>query len=143
MANDNKGYISEVRVARNTQKYSDINLDFIPHPSSGDIVSLSDKAAVIRSIRNIMFTDNNERLFNPNFGGNIKGLLFEPINPATTHKIRLWIINAIEKFEPRASIHKVDVKVSPDEHQYNITIVFSIDSISELVDYAFALERLR
>lgn len=142
MANNNNGFITRQRFA-NTQQYSDLDLDLIPHPASKDLIPLTGKAAVVRAIRNILYTDYNERLFNPQFGGNIKPLLFDNPDPSKMHMIKLWITNAIEKFEPRASISNVDVSLSRDELQYNITISFSIDSISEFVDYQFSLERLR
>lgn len=126
-----------------TRKFSDLDLDFVPHPVSGDIVSLTDSAAVKRSIRNIMFTGLNERLFNPEFGANVKQLLFEPINPGTQQTLTLAITNSLKVFEPRATLVDLKVKVSPDENAYEVVITFSIDNISEIVTYDFFLERLR
>lgn len=126
-----------------SKKFSDLDLDFIPHPVSGDIVPLTDSASVKRSIRNIMFTGLNERLFNPEFGTNIKQLLFEPINPGTKQTLTLAITNSLKVFEPRATLIDLKVKVSPDENAYEVSIVFSIDNISEVVTYDFFLERLR
>ena len=57
--------------------YTDMDLNITPHPSSGDLVLKQDKEAVKRSVRNIMLTNNYERPFKPNFGANLRGLLFE------------------------------------------------------------------
>lgn len=126
-----------------TRKFSDLDLDFTPHPISGDIVPLVDSSAIKRSIRNILFTGLNERLFNPEFGANLKQLLFEPINPGTKQTLILAITNSIKVFEPRASLVDLKVKVSPDENAYEVTIIVSIDNISEVVTYDLFLERLR
>lgn len=126
-----------------SKKFSDLDLDFTPHPISGDIIPLTDSSAVKRSIRNIMFTGLNERLFNPEFGANLRQLLFEPINPGTKQTLTLSITNSMKVFEPRATLVDLKVDVSPDENAYEVTMTFSIDNISELVTYDFFLERLR
>ena len=57
--------------------YTDIDLNLTPHPSSKDLTLKYDKDAIKRSLRNIMLTNNYERPFRPNFGANLRGLLFE------------------------------------------------------------------
>jgi len=131
------------KLAKVTKKYSDLNLDFHAHPVSKDITPLTDAEAVKRSIRNLLLTNYNERVFNPNFGGNLRALLFEPVNMATTHSIKTWVSNAIENFEPRASLIDVVVVPSIDENQYSVTIIYAIDNISETVTQDIFLERLR
>lgn len=126
-----------------TKKFSDLDLDFIPHPVSGDIIPLTDSAAIKRSIRNILFTGLNERLFNPEFGANLKQLLFEPINPGTKQTLTLAITNSIKVFEPRATLVDLKVNVAPDENAYQVSLTVSIDNISEVVTYDLFLERLR
>ena len=54
-----------------------------------------------------MLTNNYERPFKPNFGANLKGLLFELADDLTKFEIRKQIIEAaIEMFEPRVKIDK-------------------------------------
>jgi phage baseplate assembly protein W len=137
------GTIKEEIYDKVTVEFSDLNLDFHAHPVSGDLVPLTNADAVKRSVRNILFTCLNERPFNPQFGANLRRLLFEPITPATELQIKLFISNAIKNFEPRVSIAKLDVKASPDEYQYNVSFVFSIDGLSQQVQYDTVLERLR
>ena len=128
---------------RVTVEYSDLNLDMNIHPVSGDIIPLTNSESVKRAVRNLMFTEQNERLFNPKFGANIRQLLFQPITPATELQIKLYITNAIKYFEPRVTIVNLDVHASPDEYQYEVSFVFSIDGISEQIEYTTFLERLR
>lgn len=126
-----------------TVEYSDLNLDFHAHPTSGDLVPLTNAESVKRSVRNIMLTNRNERLFNPSFGGNLTQLLFQPVTPATELQIKLYITNAIKHFEPRVNIISIEVNVSPDEYQYNVSFVFSVDGLSQEIQYDTILERLR
>lgn len=125
------------------KKIADLDFDFIPHPVSGDIVTLKNGDAVKRSIRNLMLTGTHERLFQPNLGANLKQLLFEPMTPATEMSIQFLIRDVIRAFEPRAKIIKLNVASAEDESGYDVTLVFSIDQISEFVSVNMFLERLR
>ena len=137
------GSIKEEIYDRTTIEFSDLNLDFHAHPVSGDLVPLTNAEAVKRAVRNIMFTAHNERLFNPNFGANLRQMLFQPITPATELQIKLYISDAIKFFEPRVKVVSLQVKASPDEYQYDVSFVFSIDGLSQQIEYQTTLERLR
>lgn len=126
-----------------TKKFSDLNLDFIPHPVTGDVQVLIDAAAVKRALRNLMFTGKNERLFQPDLGANLKQLLFEPITPMTELSIKILIEDVVRLYEPRINIVKLSVSVSPDENGYDVSLLFAIDQTSEVVPVNLFLERLR
>ena len=87
--------------------YTDIDLNLQPHPSSGDLVLKKDNDAVKRSIRNIMLTNNYERPFKPNFGANLRALLFELADDITKFEIRKQITEAIQDYEPRVKIDQI------------------------------------
>lgn len=125
------------------KKFSDIDLDFIPHPITGDVVPLNDVDAVKRSIRNLMFTATYERFFQPNIGANLRQLLFELVTPLTAISIETLIKDIIRLYEPRASIVNVRVELDPDELGYNTYLTFTVDNISELVFMDMFLERIR
>lgn len=123
--------------------FTDIDLDFIPHPVSGDITVLKNTNAVKRSIRNLLFTGLYERPFNPNMGGNLKQLLFEPSTPITTVSLRTYILDTISLYEPRATVVDLQVSLDPDELGYNVHLVFAIDNISQVDTLNVFLERIR
>ena len=50
------------------RKYSDLNLNMLLHPVTGDLLKLTDEDAVKRSIRNLVLTYNYERFYNPDLG---------------------------------------------------------------------------
>ena len=87
--------------------YTDIDLNLKPHPSSGDLVLKKDNDAVKRSIRNIMLTNNYERPFKPNFGANLRALLFELADDITKFEIRKQITEAIQDYEPRVRVDDI------------------------------------
>jgi phage baseplate assembly protein W len=128
---------------QNVKKFSDIDLDFIPHPATGDIIPLTDSDSIKRSIKNLMFTGLYERLFAPNLGANLKQLLFEPVTPLTEISIRTLVLDVLRLYEPRVTVVDLQVSVTPDELGYDLYLLFSIDNISEITTVNIFLERLR
>ena len=126
-----------------TNTFSDIDLNFVPHPVSGDVVALKDSDAVKRSVRNILLTGEYERPFNPEFGGNLKQLLFEPSTPVTAVTIRTYIQDALRIYEPRVTIVDLQVSLDPDLLGYNVYLLFAIDNISQVDQITLFLERIR
>lgn len=125
------------------QEFSDLDLDFIPHPISGDLIPLKNADAVKRSIRNLIFTDVYERPFQPKLGSGIRQMLFEPMNPLTQKSLEISVQDLIRRHEPRASLMSVVVKSNVNEDGYDITITFAVDRISEIITTQIFLERLR
>lgn len=126
-----------------TNIFTDIDLDFIPHPQSGDIRTLKDSDAVKRAIRNLMFTGKYERPFAPNIGANLKQLLFEPITQLTAISIKTYIQDSIKFYEPRATILNLQVNLDEDLLGYNVILTFAIDNTSQVSTVNVFLERLR
>ena len=124
-------------------RYTDLDLDFTRNPVSGDISVRNDAQAIIGSIKNIINTMSGEKKFQPNFGGNIRRLLFEPIDSITTLKIEDGLKRAILEFEPRAILQTVEVIPSPDELSYNATIIFRIRNQPRPVTTVIKLQRVR
>ena len=120
----------------------DIDLTFTAKPS-GEIFKKQDAAAVKQAIKNLMLTNFGEKPFNPLFGANLRALLFELADPDTEYDIERSVINAIEAYEPRASILNVTVKSNPDGNEVKVNIVFRLISTSEEVTFTTTLARLR
>jgi phage baseplate assembly protein W len=123
--------------------YSDIPTNLTVHPIKGDLILLSDEAAVKRSIINLMYTDPYERFFNPNVGAGLKAYLFENISQDTEYIIKEKIIEVITNYEPRANIINVSVKALPDQNLYNASIVFSVLNNVNPVTLEVILRRVR
>ena len=122
--------------------YTDIDLNITPHPSSGDLVLKQDKEAVKRSVRNIMLTNNYERPFKPNFGANLRGLLFELADDITKMEIRNQISEALEMLEPRVRIDEIYLtQTRPNE--MNVNLHYGIVGSREPQEIEVILQRVR
>jgi phage baseplate assembly protein W len=135
--------MAQILTDKVTNLFSDIDLDFTPHPVSGDITVLKDSSAVKRAVRNILFTGLYERPFNPDFGGNLKQLLFEPATPMTAVTIKTYIQDALRIYEPRVSIVDLQVSLDQDLLGYNVYLLFAVDNISQVDTVQIFLERIR
>lgn len=126
-----------------TRDFKDLDLSMNIHPVRKDVNKHVGDKAVINSIKNILSTNKNERMFNPSFGGNIRALLFENVDNLTAIRMEKQIINLIENFEPRASISKVVVTPEPDINSFKVYLEFFIVNRTDPVAVTFQLERTR
>ena len=81
------------------KRYKDLDLLFTAHPVRKDVNILTDDNAVITSVRNLLFTNYYDRLFQPNIGSNLTGLLFENMDFFTAAKVQRAITETIKNNE--------------------------------------------
>ena len=111
------------------RKFKDLSMSFESNPLNDDLVSLSDTAAIARSIRNIVFTQPGEKFFNPDFGSRISESLFENVDEVSALAIEDEIKSSIINFEPRVNLSFVNVNPNPDDNEMNVTIEYEINGI--------------
>ena len=126
-----------------TNRYSDLNLQMIPHPQNKDIIPLKDDAAVRNAVRTLVVTNFLERPFQPTMGANLRSLLFEPADAITRLAIKDAIQNVLERHEPRIENINVIVETTSDETEYILAVVFSIKENDSVQDVEINLRRLR
>jgi phage baseplate assembly protein W len=124
-------------------KYSDFSTSFARNPIQSDLLRISEFDAVKRSVRSLILTDKYERLLDPNIGGNIRALLFEPIDAATTITLRNAIESTLNNYEPRAVIREIVIKPDYDRQAYYVQITFSLIYSEQQAAVEFFLNRIR
>jgi phage baseplate assembly protein W len=123
--------------------YSDIDFTFTKKPVTADVALSYDAQAVSRSIRNLLNTQNYDRLFNPDLGSQITALLFENISPIVAGTMEIMISNMIKAYEPRAILKNVAVSSQPDKNAYSVSITFYIENATLPTTTTILLERNR
>lgn len=113
-------------MANFTRTFSDINLNFKSHPSTADVVKVTDEEAVKGAIRNLISTKNFDRPFHPEIGCAIHNLLFDNFTPLTLQLARRAVEDILKAYEPRAEIIDIIVSNSQDQNELNVTVVFKI-----------------
>ena len=110
------------------KNYVDFDMDFTKHPSHADLSTIKKSTAISRSIKNLLSTNANERLFQPTVDSGIGILLFENFSKLTTSRLQKTIRHTIEKYEPRAKIANITVNAKEDENAYEVIIVYLPDN---------------
>ena len=111
--------------------YKDLAYSMFANPMSGDIGKKTGASAVKGAILSILKTNFNERLFAPEFGSGIRGLLFEQMNPITEQRIKKEVESAVIRHEPRAEVLGISVKAQEEQNRYEISVVFNVTSEAE------------
>lgn len=130
-------------MARNTRTFSDLDLNFIANPVTGDISRKYDVNAIKQSIKNLVMTNHYERPFHPEIGSQINSLLFEPFTPLLQGMLEQAIINTINNYEPRVQLLGVVANLNPDNYTVYITITFRIVNTEQPLVVDLTLQRTR
>jgi phage baseplate assembly protein W len=133
---------SKSLVTTRNKTYKDIDLTFANRPS-GDVYKKTDAAAVKQAIKNLILTNFNEKPFQPRFGAGIQGLLFELADDETAEDINIRIRQAIENYEPRATVRSLKVQAYVDNYNVLITLEFQVKNTEEIVVLETTITRLR
>ena len=90
--------------------YTDIDYNLTINSLSNDVSIKYDLNAIAQSIKNIVLTSQNEKIFNSTFGGGASLLTFESLLPFQLNIIKRTLIGAIQLEEPRATVTNIDIK---------------------------------
>jgi len=115
-----------------TRTYKDLAYSFYANPMSGDAGKKTGASAVKGALVSILKTNFGERLFAPEFGTGIRGLLFEQMNPITEQRIKKEVESAVARHEPRAEVLGITVTGQEEQNRYEVSILFSVASEAEV-----------
>ena len=117
-----------------SKSFRDFSLTFEKNAVTNDILSLKNEAAIKESVKNIVLYNFYEKPFDPFFGGNILGLLFENSTPTMVLEVKNRIEQSIEIHEPRVTAVSVQVQFEEDRNELNCKIQYLILGISPKFD---------
>lgn len=123
--------------------YKDFDLSLTRNPLTNDIGTKTDVAAINQSVKNIIQTNYYERPFQPDFGCNIRALLFEPADPITIADMRQVIFTALGNHEPRVNVTSVIIRNLEEQNSYHIEIGYDLKDANKEDVASLVLERLR
>lgn len=128
---------------RKNELYSDFLTNLNTHPVSRETLRYVNETAVTRSIRNLLNTQQGERLYQPDIGSNVRKLLFEPIDDTTADILTSTIRDTLTTYEPRAKV--LNVEVIPDEgrNRYVVTVVYMLINKQDPISVNITLQRVR
>lgn len=126
------------------QTFKDLSVTFKKHPVTDDLVTVKDNAAIVQAISNLLLTNKGERPFQPDLGANIRNLLFEPLDYASSGMLRSEIIEVLRKYEPRIRVDTVRCIPQFIDNGYEVEVSYTIVGRDDTpVAIEFFLERTR
>ena len=131
-------------IERRSQSFKDLSMTLKVNPITDDLVALKNANAIARSLSNLVFTDQGERFFEPELGGNIKSLLFENMDSLTASDVEDSISQTIRLQEPRVEL--IDVKATPnfENNEMDVRLQYRIVGLElEPQQLEFALQPTR
>ena len=117
-----------------SKSFRDFSLTFEKNAVTTDILSLKNEAAIKESVKNIVLYNFYEKPFDPFFGGNILGLLFENSTPTMVLEVKNRLEQSIEINEPRVTAVSVVVQFEEDRNELNCKIQYLILGVSPKFD---------
>lgn len=97
--------------------------------SDGIFQSYTDVDLIGSSIKTIILTQKGSRVMQPDFGTNIPNFIFGNRSSENASAIKSEIIEAVARYEPRATLDSVDVTASDD---------FDSGTLFVTIEYSYA-----
>jgi uncharacterized protein len=111
------------------QEYLGTGLSFPLQSNVQGGLKLSSAAQKVKeSIWLILRTDLGERVYRPNFGCRLSELAFAPLNNDTLLRIRLYVLEALQTWEPRIEVDQVRADPDAATGRVNIIIDYRLKS---------------
>ena len=98
-------------------------------PLNGDAVfvpTYQTKDQIRANLVNYLLTNRGERVFNPNFGADLRALLFENILDQTTDELQERIQADIANFFPEVIVKEIQFDNVPDTNTVNFILVYDV-----------------
>ena len=89
-----------------TVPFKDLSLSFAKNKVTDDLLVKKEDAAVKQAILNLLLTEKGERLYDAQFGSDLKSHLFEPLDFGAAGIIKDNIIRTKDTYEPRVSVDR-------------------------------------
>ena len=126
-------------MAITSKSFRDFSLTFEKNAVTNDVLALTNESAIKASVKNIVIYNFYEKPFDPLFGGNIIGLLFENASPNLENDIRDNLEEVINLHEPRVGVIDIVTKWEENRNQLDVSInyvILGIPPIQDSVDVA-------
>jgi len=110
---------------------------------SGGVEESAGVRKVEGSIRMILGTQYGERAMRPDFGCNLRSLVFAPNNESTAGLARHYVEEGLHRWEPRIELLRVDVRNDNTAGRLLIEIQYRLRSTPDIHNlvYPFYLEK--
>jgi len=109
---------------------------------SGDVQVIDNAIAVKQALLTILNTNKGDRLFEPDFGCDIRRFIFEHMDAQTSTDIKEAVGGSIRKYEPRVTVLQVSVIALTDTDGYTIDVLYKLREVNLTDSISVNIQRL-
>ena len=126
-----------------TVPFKDLSLSFAKNKVTDDLLVKKEDAAVKQAILNLLLTQKGERIYDCEYGSDLKSHLFEPLDFGTAGSIKDNISKTIDTYEPRVSIETLLVEPNLESNGFDVRLDFQVLSRADIppISIEFFLNR--
>lgn len=124
------------------EMFSDIDIKLRKISGYRDVNKSLNEAAINQSLYSLLNTQKGERVFNLNYGCNLRSYLFEPMDEFTAKNILEDIKLAIAIWEPRVKIIELNIDINYDESAYFIVLEYEILNSKKTGTFELILQKI-
>ena len=84
------------------------------------------RAQTKANLINYLLTNKGERVFNPDFGADLRNLVFENIIDITNDELQERIQNDIRNYFPQVVVEEIQFNNVPDSNNINFSLTYNI-----------------
>lgn len=98
-------------------------------PINGDAVfvpTYQTRDQIKANLVNYLLTNKGERVFNPNFGADLRALLFENIDDTSLDDLTTIIQTSIANYFPQITVKEIKFENQVDENTINFILTYEI-----------------
>lgn len=125
------------------QTYSDLDMTFLAHPVTGNLMPLLDRESIKQAVKILVLTNFYERPYQPFKAGHVIYHNFEHFDAITAAKVKKDIERILQASEPRSRTLSVSVLPDQDRNAFSVKIVFHPHGLSDPVTVDLILSRVR
>ena len=126
-----------------TVPFKDLSLSFAKNKVTDDLLVKKEDAAVKQAVLNRLLTNKGERVYDSDYGSNIRTYLFEPLDFGTAGTIKDEIVRTLKNYEPRVSIDECVVEPNIESNGFDVRLDFQVLSRADVppISIEFFLNR--
>ena len=126
-----------------TVPFKDLSLSFAKNKVTDDLLVKKEDAAVKQAVLNLLLTNKGERVYDSDYGSNIRTYLFEPLDFGTAGTIKDEIVRTLKNYEPRVSIDECVVEPNIESNGFDVRLDFQVLSRADIppISIEFFLNR--
>tara|TARA_R110000823_G_scaffold15800_1_gene50896 strand:+ start:24 stop:431 length:408 start_codon:yes stop_codon:yes gene_type:complete len=112
-------------------------------PLDGDAVfipTFTTREQTKANLLNYLLTNKGERVFRPNFGANLRNLLFENIVDSTMDDLEASIQSDISFFFPNVLVKQLNFNNDPDRNEINFTLTYEVVNMGIVDDLQILIQ---